>query len=286
MLGVRQAHSRPFAETHDLPDQRAVNQVRLESVKLYAPVPGIEGTAWRRPGNPRDEHGRFPHGSSVVAVGLGILLTVGMLSFTLTSLLLEGAPGPAPIATWGLFTLLVGLIALAAGGAALLSRHARERSVRVEAGFLLPRGREIYRIGVLVGGATASLGTLALTNLLAGRAAFAGLTDGWHGAVSYGPLAASLWLLLFLVLVPVLYEMYFRGYLYGWVRGRWGVGAGALLSAAIFAVAAYGSPCLLPFGFVLGLSAAFAWQFGRSVADPIALHVLVNTVALGVAIAS
>ena len=82
-------------------------------------------------------------------------------------------------------------------------------------------------------------------------------------------------LLLAVVTGPVAEELFFRGFLYGWLRQRLGVARGLLLSAFLFAILHMDPVAFLP---ILGLGLLFGWVYERtgSLAAPIAVHVFHN----------
>lgn len=79
------------------------------------------------------------------------------------------------------------------------------------------------------------------------------------------------------VIAPIVEELVFRGLFYGWLRARWGVVMGVMLSALGFALA-HGIPMLIPALFLQG--AIFAWIYERSGSlwPPIIMHGVFNGV--------
>lgn len=73
------------------------------------------------------------------------------------------------------------------------------------------------------------------------------------------------------IVFPFVEEILFRGLLYGWLRGRFGVAAGFVLSAVMFA-GAHGILILLPALFVVGLMLAWTRERSGSLWPPIILH--------------
>jgi len=80
---------------------------------------------------------------------------------------------------------------------------------------------------------------------------------------------------------PIAEEVVFRGYLFRMLRHRWGVAAGVLVSAAVFA-AVHGEPLYMPPLFVIGVLLALLVQVTGSLYPAMVLHAIVNgmTVAL------
>jgi membrane protease YdiL (CAAX protease family) len=81
------------------------------------------------------------------------------------------------------------------------------------------------------------------------------------------------------LLGPVVEELVFRGLLFELFRRSLPVWAAATLSALLFALA-HGIPVLLPALFVIGVALALLYNYTRSLYTSMALHILVNSVAL------
>ncbi|KDP91076.1 MULTISPECIES: CPBP family intramembrane glutamic endopeptidase [Clavibacter] len=87
------------------------------------------------------------------------------------------------------------------------------------------------------------------------------------------------------LLAPLWEEVVFRGLVHGGLRRRLGPVMASLLGAAIFA-ACHGVPVLLPYMLMLGLSLAYLREFHRTLWAPLCMHVVVNGLATGVALAA
>lgn len=92
--------------------------------------------------------------------------------------------------------------------------------------------------------------------------------------------AATAWfLILLVVIVPVGEEVFFRGFVYGGLRDRWGAIPAALTSAVFFSAVhlqlVHGLPIL-----VLGVLLAFLYERTRSLVPVIVAHALNNVIAL------
>jgi len=83
------------------------------------------------------------------------------------------------------------------------------------------------------------------------------------------------------VLTPVAEEVYFRGVLYGWLRGRWRVALAVPLSAVPFAAMhfVYPWPMMLMVGG-LGVVVALAYEVSGSLWPPIAIHATYNSLGI------
>lgn len=93
------------------------------------------------------------------------------------------------------------------------------------------------------------------------------------------PTGIALAVLYVAILAPIGEEVFFRGFLYGAMRQRWGVGVGMVVSAALFAFF-HLSPLLYVPMFTIGLALAALYQYRGSLAPAIMLHALNNLLAL------
>jgi membrane protease YdiL (CAAX protease family) len=110
---------------------------------------------------------------------------------------------------------------------------------------------------------------------------------GLRAQVDYVAIFANLsspwWLLLAgIVVAPVVEEIFFRGFLFAGLRGRYGWQRAALISAALFALI-HVQPLAVPPIFILGLIFAFLYQRSGSIWPAIAMHVSTNALGLGAA---
>lgn len=92
--------------------------------------------------------------------------------------------------------------------------------------------------------------------------------------------AATAWfLVLLVVIVPIGEEVFFRGFVYGGLRDRWGAVPAVLASAAFFSIVhlqlVHGLPIL-----VLGVLLAFLYERTRSLVPVIVTHALNNAFAI------
>jgi membrane protease YdiL (CAAX protease family) len=79
------------------------------------------------------------------------------------------------------------------------------------------------------------------------------------------------------ILGPIIEEIFFRGFLYSAVRKRFGVIAGALLSAILFSMLHINIAGFLPV-MILGVLMAFLYEATGSLVAPITVHILHNSV--------
>lgn len=92
--------------------------------------------------------------------------------------------------------------------------------------------------------------------------------SAWHVAVGG---------VVVVLLAPVGEELFFRGLLFGALRGRWRFASSAALSAAVFAVF-HVLPLLMPLMFVVGYALAWLYERRGSLVVPMAAHAAFNVV--------
>ena len=224
----------------------------------------------------------------------------------------RAAAKPARWVDWGLYDMLravlaaAGLIALGTGVLLLLARlggvplGSTRRALLIlvlESVLLIPAwywGPHRY------GGGWASLGlrrcpwwkVLALGVVAAMVVAVAsvwwdGLRRAWslRSQPSLWPLLAPklpsllVTLLVVAVLCPVIEEVFFRGFLFAGLRARLGWGGALVISAALFSVA-HVVPGIYPQIFLVGLLLGLLYEFTSSVWPCIAMHGLLNAMAV------
>ena len=88
---------------------------------------------------------------------------------------------------------------------------------------------------------------------------------------------------LALIFAPLLEELFFRGFMFAGLAGRWGPYWAALASALLF-MGAHLEPIRFPPLFVLGLLLAWLYHRTRSLWSPILVHLMNNAIAVGVMI--
>jgi membrane protease YdiL (CAAX protease family) len=97
--------------------------------------------------------------------------------------------------------------------------------------------------------------------------------------ISFDPLFVVLVVLTVCLVGPVCEELFFRGALYGWMRGRLPAPVAIPVSAMIFAGAHVIVP-LMPTLFVFGLGAAWIRERTGSTLNSFAMHAAQNTFAV------
>jgi len=81
------------------------------------------------------------------------------------------------------------------------------------------------------------------------------------------------------VVAPIVEEIFFRGFVFAGLRGRWSWQTAAVVSAGLFALVHFVPTSILPI-LLLGLIFAFLYQISGSIWPAILMHMLTNTVAL------
>ncbi len=93
--------------------------------------------------------------------------------------------------------------------------------------------------------------------------------------------------ILSLGLAPIMEETFFRGFLFGGLRGRWGLLGAAFASGLLFALAHFtglSSLPLLPAIGMIGMLFAWSYNYTGSLFAPIGAHFLFNLVAFTVGV--
>jgi membrane protease YdiL (CAAX protease family) len=84
------------------------------------------------------------------------------------------------------------------------------------------------------------------------------------------------------LVAPLVEEVFFRGFVFAGLRGRYGWRRAAVVSAGLFAVVHFTPTAVIPI-FILGYIFAYLYQRSGSLWPAILMHVATNTWTLGVA---
>jgi len=87
------------------------------------------------------------------------------------------------------------------------------------------------------------------------------------------------------LMAPWIEEIFFRGFLFGGLRERWGWVLAAVVSSFLFATA-HLDPYGMPVYFGIGFLFAWAYEHTGSIRSPVIAHVIVNACTVGVALAA
>lgn len=101
---------------------------------------------------------------------------------------------------------------------------------------------------------------------------------------TFAPDAFSWWWLAVMILFgvilgPITEEILFRGVLYTWLRDKWGVATGVVVSSLAFG-AMHVEPAWIVLASLLGAAFALLYQVSRSIWPPIVMHVVHNGTAI------
>lgn len=89
------------------------------------------------------------------------------------------------------------------------------------------------------------------------------------------PLSALAMFFLIAGVAPVVEELLFRGLVYGWIRERFGIWPGLLVSSLIFSCV-HGIPMLIPPLFVVGCFLAWLYEKSGSILPCMVMHAVFN----------
>ncbi|MTH54268.1 CPBP family intramembrane metalloprotease [Bacillus mangrovi] len=82
------------------------------------------------------------------------------------------------------------------------------------------------------------------------------------------------------VISPIYEEIFYRGFIYKWIRMKWGISAGILISSIIFTIVHIPTYNTLPVNFVSGVIFAWVYEKSGSVWPGIIIHALFNGIAV------
>jgi len=98
-------------------------------------------------------------------------------------------------------------------------------------------------------------------------------------AIDFGVPEVVLGVVLLVIAAPIGEEVFYRGFLFGGLRSRFGFWAAALLSATLFGLShATDGPVLIPLLTVFGVAQALLYERRRSLVAPIAAHAMFNLI--------
>jgi membrane protease YdiL (CAAX protease family) len=97
--------------------------------------------------------------------------------------------------------------------------------------------------------------------------------------IDFGVPEIALGVVLVVLVTPIGEEVFYRGFLFGGLRGRMGFWGAALISGGLFGLSHLaGGAVLVPLLFVFGLTQAFLYERRRSLVAPIAAHAMFNLI--------
>jgi membrane protease YdiL (CAAX protease family) len=113
------------------------------------------------------------------------------------------------------------------------------------------------------------LAQLGITSMQAQALAPAGFS--WISAIGMTVLAG--------LVIPIVEEIFFRGVVYRWLRDKWGIVVGVIVSGLVFGIAHFEPATVVP-AIVMGFVLALVYEKSHSLWPPILIHMLNNTLAI------
>lgn|GEM_PF-550247 len=98
------------------------------------------------------------------------------------------------------------------------------------------------------------------------------------------PFSIAIALISAAVISPIYEEIFYRGFIYRWLRNRIGIGGGMIVSAFIFMIAHYPTTNTMPINFLDGLVLAWIYERTGSIWPAIIVHGLINGLTIIIAI--
>lgn len=212
---------------------------------------------------------------ATLLVSTGAVLGIGALVFGTAVALGLTVPGVRE----HLDTIIVAvLLTQSAGALGALTFILRCRGHRMSAiGFARPSLRLLHLLWQIPAAVIVVLGTQGLVFAVTGSEPVSdSSTDALAGGA--GAVTAIVMFAAVAIVTPLWEELFFRGVIYGYVRGRLGPAWAVVISAVIFALC-HGVPILLPYMLALGLCLALLRVFHDNLWGPLGLHMTINSTA-------
>jgi membrane protease YdiL (CAAX protease family) len=214
---------------------------------------------------------------------LFLYLVVGVGGYLAASLAVEAIARPTKM-TVGLSFLAFSLNVLFLGGSVLVLGVWRGRIDLRSIGFAPPR----LNVNLMFTAAVVSLLILPARSIaaLAVQAVLGGAFDSTRlrlemiAPEGFTWLGFALALLGVGILVPISEELFFRGALYSWFRGRYSFRTATLLSAGLFGLAHADTAAVVASSFIFGVAAAFMFERTKSLWVTIVMHMTSNSFAV------
>ncbi|TVX91737.1 CPBP family intramembrane glutamic endopeptidase [Paenibacillus agilis] len=93
-------------------------------------------------------------------------------------------------------------------------------------------------------------------------------------------LAVSISFITAAIISPIYEEIFYRGFLYRWLRTRLGIGGGILISSLIFTIIHIPTYNAMPVNFLCGVITAWAYERTNSIWPAIIIHSVLNAIAV------
>ncbi|SDY25583.1 hypothetical protein SAMN05421736_101788 [Evansella caseinilytica] len=112
------------------------------------------------------------------------------------------------------------------------------------------------------------------------------LNIGWENEKTQSLQSEITWLTISVgfvsaaIISPAYEEIFYRGFLYKWLRMKWGVGTGVLISSVIFTVVHIPTYNTLPINFISGAVWAWTYEKSGSILPGMIIHGIYNGIAV------
>lgn len=232
---------------------------------------------------------RVPWGVADIAMALGLLLVAALLVIVpavTAAAIIANEPGdimddPEALAVvLGANLLLEGLLV----GAALLFSVGKYHCSLRDLGFRLPRRGGFWLPAALLVATFVVIGVYFGIIEAAGADPLLPDESSIPEAVFDSPIGLPLAALLALLFAPLMEETFFRGFIFGSLRWRWGVLGAALASGFLFSALHFNVATLIPFT-AIGMLFAWAYAYSGSLFASMAAHFLFNVISFLVSLA-
>lgn len=237
---------------------------------------------------PQSPAPRVPWGIADIAMALGLLIVAAIVTFVpaaTVAAIIAGGPEKVADDPEALAVVLGANLVLDAAliGVAVLFSVGKYRCSLRDLGFRLPsKGGLWFPVGVLVA-------AYLLIGVYFGIVAATGLEVlEPQSTIPEKALESRIVLpivaVLALVFAPVMEETFFRGFVFGALRSRWGALWAALASGLLFAALHFNLGSIIPFTLI-GMLFAGAYAYSGSLFASVAAHFLFNVISFLVSLA-
>jgi membrane protease YdiL (CAAX protease family) len=241
-------------------------------------LPPIEQIA-----EPPDSGGRTPWGYADMAMAIGIVIggtiLVALPAAAVAALIAGGSDVTSDDAALGVLlgaNLLLELFLLVAVALFTVRKYKVSWAM---VGLRLPERGSWWLPLALLGGALVVIWTYFAIIAALGAEPRSNIPDEAFDSVPLIVLVG----ILSLALAPVMEETFFRGFLFGGLRGRWGVFFAALFTGFLFSLAHVDPLVYIPFTAV-GMIFAWGYVYSGSILASMIAHLLFNSISFGLAV--
>jgi len=232
---------------------------------------------------------RVPWGIADIAKALGLLIVATLFiivpAVTVASFVADDSASitddPEALAIiMGANLLLEVLLVVAA----LLFSVRKYRCSLRDLGFRMPRKGGLWLPAFLLVAAYLTIGVYFSVITAIGEDRLLPDEGSIPEAVFDSPVTLPIAALLALLFAPLMEETFFRGFVFGTLRWRWGLFSAALVSGFLFSALHFSLATLLPFT-VIGMIFAWAYAYSGSLFASMAAHFAFNVISFLVSLA-